>query len=242
MSVANPPGTSPAISPATSPATTATTATNAPARLPFSALPLEPLWLHALARLGHDAMTPLQAAALPAALAGHDLIVHVPRDAGSATIQALALLHRLDPQRFDVQAIVLCPTRDRAEAVARRIRAIAQVAGQIKVALLCTGTSIRPQIDSLIHGAHIAVGTPGRMLDHVDAASLDLRAINSLIFDAADTMLDMGFADDIAFVASRCPKARQTLLFHECPDADLPPDIARLARLWLKRARAVGRA
>lgn len=210
-----------------------------PGRERFSALPLEPMWLDALAQLGHIAMSPLQAVALPLALTGHDLVVQVRPGAGSVTMLAVALLHRLDPQRFDVQTVVLCPTRDRAEAVAQRIRDLVRVAGQVKVAVLSAGTSMRPQIDSLIHGAHIVVGTPGRMLDHLDAASLDLRAVHTLIFDAADMMLDMGLADDIAFVATRCPKGRQTLLFHASPDADLPPDLARLARQWLRRPRLV---
>lgn len=196
------------------------------------------MWLDALAQLGHVSMSPLQAAALPLALAGHDLVVQV-RQGGSVTMLAVALLHRLDPQRFDVQTLVLCPTRERVELVARRVRQLVRVAGQVKVALLCSGMSIRPQIDSLIHGAHIVVGTPGRLLDHIDAASLDLRAVNTLIFDAADTMLDLGFADDIAFVARRCPKARQTLLFHASTDVDLPPDIAHLARQWLRRPRTI---
>ncbi len=206
---------------------------------PFSVLPLEPVWLDALAQLGHGAMTPLQAAILPLALAGHDLIVQIRQGGGSATALTIALLHRLDPCRFDVQTLVLCPTRERAEHIARRIREIAECAGYIKVATLCHGTPLRPQIDSLIHGAHIVVGTPGRVLDHIDAASLDLRAINTLMFDRADTMLDMGLVDDIAFVASRCPKARQTLLLHGSDDVDLPPDIARLARFWLRRPRNV---
>lgn len=206
----------------------------------FADLPLEPMWLDALSQLRQFTMTPLQAATLPLALAGHDLIVQVGRG-DSASTQAIALLQRLDPCRFDVQSLVLCPTRERAERIGRRIREIAQFVGFIKVAMLCHGASIRAQIDSLIHGAHIVVGTPGRILDHIDAASLDLRAINAVVFDQADTMLDLGLVDDIAFVASRCPKARQTLLFHGCADADLPPDIARLSRLWLRRPKLVAR-
>lgn len=222
---------SPAPGPISSPPAT-------PRREPFSALPLEPMWLDALAQSGHVMMTPLQAAALPLALAGHDVMVQV-RHGGSATMLSVALLHRLDPQRFDVQALVMCPTRDRAEVVARRVRRLVRFAGQVKVALLCSGMPIRPQIDSLIHGAHIVVGTPGRLLDHIEASSLDLRAINTVIFEGADRMLDMGFADDIAFVASRCPKLRQTILFHASPDVDPPPDIARLGRRWMRRPRAV---
>jgi ATP-independent RNA helicase DbpA len=144
---------------------------------------------------------------------------------------------RLDPRRFDVQALVFCPTRDRAERVAQCAQRIARCAGYIKVATLCNGASMRQQIDRLIHGAHIAVGTPGRLLDHVDAASLDLRAVNTLVFDEADLMLDMGFVDDLAFVASRCPKARQTLLLHGSADPEPAPDVVRLGRRWMRRPR-----
>lgn len=206
---------------------------------PFASLPLSPAWLDALSRAGHETMTAFQAATLPLALSGKDLVVQRGRDDDVAMTLALALLHRLDVRRFDVQALVLCPTRDRAESVAHCLRDITRAARHIKVALLCHGGSMRLQIDSLIHGAHIAVGTPGRLLDHVDAASLDLRAINTVVFDGADTMLDMGFVDDIAFVASRCPRPRQTLLFHRCADADLPPDIARMGRLWMRKPQII---
>ena len=224
--------------------TSAPSAPSAPAAalaagVPFSVLPLEPMWLDALARLGHATMTPQQAITLPLALGGRDLVVQLREGAGSATMLTIALLHRLDPQRFDVQALVVCPTRERAAHVARRIGEVVRVTEHVKVALLCHGMPIRPQIDCLIHGAHIVVGTPGRLLDHVDAASLDLRAINTVILDQADTMLDMGFVDDIAFVAGRCPKARQTLLLHRSGDAEPPPDIARLARQWLRRPRVI---
>ncbi|RZT38475.1 DEAD/DEAH box helicase [Cupriavidus agavae] len=211
-----------------------------PAGAPYSALPLAPVWLDALARLGHAAMTPLQATMLPPALSGRDLIVQTADPGDDAALAlALAVLHRLDPQRFDVQALLLCPTPDAAERVARRIRALTQPMDHIKVALLCHGAPMRLQIDSLIHGAHIVAGTPGRMLDHVDAATLDLRAVNTVIFDRADAMLSMGFVDDIAFVASRCPRLRQTLLMHGAATGELPPEIARLGRLWQRRPRQV---
>ncbi|WP_341248190.1 DEAD/DEAH box helicase [Cupriavidus pauculus] len=203
----------------------------------FSALPLAQTWLDALAQSGYDAMTPVQAAVLPLVLAGHDLILPMPSEDDSIVALAVAVLHRLDPRRFDVQALVFCPTRDRAERVAQCAQRIARCAGYIKVATLCNGASMRQQIDRLIHGAHIAVGTPGRLLDHVDAASLDLRAVNTLVFDEADLMLDMGFVDDLAFVASRCPKARQTLLLHGSADPEPAPDVVRLGRRWMRRPR-----
>ncbi|MWL85845.1 DEAD/DEAH box helicase [Cupriavidus sp. SW-Y-13] len=218
----------------------------AQAGAPYATLPLAPDWLDALARLGHDAMTPLQASMLPAALSGRDVIVQVRRDrqtndsdADSELALALAVLHRLDARRFDVQALWLCPTPDAADRVARCMRGLAQSVGHIKVAMLCHGAPMRMQIDSLIHGAHIVVGTPGRLLDHVDAATLDLRAINTVVFDQADTLLELGYVDDIAFVASRCPRLRQTLLMHGSADADLPPDLARLGRLWMRRPHLI---
>ena len=94
---------------------------------------------------------------------------------------------------------------------------------------------MRPQVDSLIHGAHIVVGTPGRILDHIDRGSLDLAAINTLVLDEADRMLDMGFFDDIAYIASRCPKERQTLLF----SATYPEGIDKLAHKFLRKPQSL---
>jgi len=210
-----------------------------PTGAPFAALPLTPALHATLAELGCAAVNPLQAAMLPGALAGHDLIVQSPPGSGRIVAFAIALLHRLDQRRFDVQALVLCPTRDRAQRVTQCIREFARAIRHVKVVTLSQGSAMRPQIDSLIHGAHVVVGTPGRILDHIESGSLDLRAVGTLVLDETDTMLQMGFADDIVFAASRCPKGRQTLLFSSSCESDLPPEIARLARHWLTKPRRV---
>ena len=202
---------------------------------PFSRLPLSAQRLATLEQLGYIGMTPIQAAALPIALAGDDLIAQAKTGSGKTAAFALALLHRLDPRRFAVQALVLCPTRELADQVTQEIRRLARADENIKTLTLCGGATMRPQLASLEHGAHIVVGTPGRILDHLQRGSLQLDALNTLVLDEADRMLDMGFFDDIAAVAKQCPKARQTLLF----SATYPEGIAKLSQQFLKQPKEV---
>ncbi|CAG9167984.1 ATP-dependent RNA helicase DbpA [Cupriavidus pinatubonensis] len=201
----------------------------------FSTLPLAPAMLATLAQLGYDEMTPIQAASLPLTLAGHDLIAQAKTGSGKTAAFALALLHRLDARRFDVQAMVLCPTRELADQVTQEIRRLARAEENVKVLTLCGGSPMRPQVDSLVHGAHVVVGTPGRILDHIDRGSLELSAINTLVLDEADRMLDMGFFDDISYVASRCPRERQTMLF----SATYPAGIDKLSQKFLRKPQEV---
>ena len=184
-----------------------------PGDLDFARLPLAPHVLANLQSLGYTQMTPIQAATLPLALAGRDLIAQARTGSGKTAAFALALLASLNPRRFAVQALVLCPTRELAEQVTQEIRRLARAEDSIKVLTLCGGATMRPQIASLEHGAHVVVGTPGRILDHLERQTLNLEALNTLVLDEADRMLDMGFADDIAQVVRACPKTRQTLLF-----------------------------
>jgi ATP-independent RNA helicase DbpA len=201
----------------------------------FGTLPLSPAALENLAQLGYVDMTPIQAASLPLALAGHDLIAQAKTGSGKTAAFALALLARLDARKFDVQAMVLCPTRELADQVAQEIRRLARAEENIKVLTLCGGTPMRPQTASLEHGAHIVVGTPGRIIDHLERGSLPLQALNTLVLDEADRMLDMGFFDDIATVARQCPKERQTLLF----SATYPDGIAKLSQQFLRNPKQI---
>ncbi|HNN16232.1 MAG TPA: ATP-dependent RNA helicase DbpA, partial [Giesbergeria sp.] len=136
---------------------------------------------------------------------------------------------------FAVQALVLCPTRELADQVATEVRRLARAEENIKVVTLCGGVPLRGQIASLEHGAHIVVGTPGRVMDHLERGSLTLEALNTLVLDEADRMLDMGFFDDIATVARQCPKERQTLLF----SATYPEGIAKLSAQFMKNPQQV---
>jgi len=196
----------------------------------FNTLPLSPATLENLQRLGYQEMTAIQAASLPPALLGKDLIAQAKTGSGKTAAFALALLANLNPRRFAVQALVLCPTRELADQVTLEVRRLARAEDNIKVVTLCGGVPLRGQLATLEHGAHIVVGTPGRVMDHLARASLQLDALNTLVLDEADRMLDMGFFDDIVTVAKQCPSARQTLLF----SATYPEGIAKLAGQFMR--------
>ena len=201
----------------------------------FSALPLAPEMQANLQRLGYLEMTAIQAAALPPALLGKDIIAQAKTGSGKTAAFALALLANLNARRFAVQTLVLCPTRELADQVTAEIRRIARAEENIKIVTLCGGVALRGQTASLAHGAHIVVGTPGRIMDHLERGHLQLDALNTLVLDEADRMLDMGFFDDIAKVARQCPKQRQTLLF----SATYPEGIAKLSAQFMRDPQTV---
>ena len=201
----------------------------------FSDLSLPAHVLANLQQLGYLSMTPIQAASLPITLLGKDLIAQAKTGSGKTAAFALALLANLNARRFAVQAMVLCPTRELADQVTTEIRRLARAEENIKVVTLCGGVALRGQIASLEHGAHIVVGTPGRIMDHLARGNLNLEAMNTLVLDEADRMLDMGFFDDIATVAKQCPKERQTLLF----SATYPEGIAKISQQFMKSPQTV---
>ena len=205
---------------------------SAPATAPgaFDVLALKPATLENLRALGYLEMTPIQAATLPDALLGRDLIAQAQTGSGKTAAFALALLANLNPRRFAVQALVLCPTRELADQVTVEIRRLARAEENIKVVTLCGGVALRGQRASLEHGAHIVVGTPGRIMDHLERGYLSLEALGTLVLDEADRMLDMGFFDDITTVVKQCPAARQTLLF----SATYPEQIEKLAKQFMR--------
>jgi ATP-independent RNA helicase DbpA len=196
----------------------------------FDTLPLSAAAQDNLRRLGYLEMTAIQAASLPAALQGRDLIAQAKTGSGKTAAFALALLAKLNLRRFAVQALVLCPTRELADQVTTEVRRLARAEDNIKVVTLVGGVPLRGQTASLEHGAHVVVGTPGRVIDHLERGHLGLDALATLVLDEADRMLDMGFADDIATIARQCPVQRQTLLF----SATYPEGIARLAAQFLR--------
>ncbi len=132
----------------------------------FSTLNLKPALFENLASLGYHEMTPIQAQTLPLVVSGKDVIGQGKTGSGKTAAFALGLLQRLDVKKFRIQSLVLCPTRELAEQVAKDIRTLARGIHNIKVLTLCGGTPMGPQIGSLEHGAHIIVGTPGRLEDH----------------------------------------------------------------------------
>ncbi len=208
---------------------------NAAESLNFSRLNLSANALANLTQLGYVAMTPIQAASLPLTLAGQDLIAQASTGSGKTAAFGLPLVEKLQATDMAIQALVLCPTRELADQVTQEIRRLARATGNIKVVTLCGGVALRGQVISLEHGAHVVVGTPGRILDHLERGSLSLQAVQTLVLDEADRMLDMGFMEDIAKVVQQCAKNRQTLLF----SATYPEGIAQLANQFMRQPQTV---
>jgi ATP-independent RNA helicase DbpA len=201
----------------------------------FNELPLAPAMLENLQQLEYRTMTPIQAESLPITLAGHDLIAQAKTGSGKTAAFGLPLLNKLNPRHLGVQAMVLCPTRELADQVTQELRRLARYLPNIKILTLVGGSTMRPQRESLGFGAHIVVGTPGRIMDHIERGSLELNAINTLVLDEADRMLDMGFYDSIAYVVKHCPRTRQTMMF----SATYPEGVTRLARQFMHQPQEV---
>lgn len=192
----------------------------------FASLPISPQQLEALQGLGYASMTPVQAQSLPLILSGKDVIIQAKTGSGKTAAFGIGLLNRLNPRFFGVQALVVCPTRELAEQVGQSIRQLASRMANVKTVLLCGGKPFGPQRDSLHHGAHIVVGTPGRIQDHLQRGTLDLKGVRTFVLDEADRMLEMGFAEVMASITSHLPKNRQTILL----SATFPDDIKTISR------------
>ncbi len=192
----------------------------------FSSLPLNTNLLKSVASLGYESMTAIQAQSLPHILAGQDVIGQGKTGSGKTAAFALGLLEKLEAGRYCVQSLVLCPTRELADQVTKEIRKIARAIPNVKVLTLCGGVPLRPQSESLQKGAHIVVGTPGRVEDHLNRDSLSLEYVNTLVLDEADRMLEMGFQPSLDVIIDKTPSPRQTLLF----SATYPDQIKAIAK------------
>jgi len=201
----------------------------------FSSLALPAGLVDNLSTLGYAHMTPVQAQSLPPVLAGKDIIAQAKTGSGKTAAFSLGVLAKLNVKRFRIQSLVLCPTRELAEQVAVEMRKLARGIHNIKILTLCGGVSIGPQIGSLEHGAHIIVGTPGRVDDHIRKGTLRLDDVETLVLDEADQMLDMGFQDTLDAIIERIPQNRQTLLF----SATFPRAIEAIAKRVLKNPEMV---
>jgi len=180
---------------------------------PFSNLKLQTNLLENLSSLSYDMMTPIQAKSLPHILAGKDVIAQSQTGSGKTAAFGLGLLEKLNVQKLHVQALVLCPTRELADQVAKELRRLARTIANVKILTLCGGMPMRAQLGSLEYGAHIVVGTPGRIEDHLNRGSLDLNSLQILVLDEADRMLEMGFQSALDAIVKHTPSQRQTLLF-----------------------------
>jgi ATP-dependent RNA helicase DbpA len=194
-----------------------------PAR--FGALGMRPELLVGIERLGFTEMTDIQARALPAALAGRDLVGTARTGSGKTTVFGLALLQRLDLADRSPQALILCPTRELAQQLTGVIRSLAVGLEGARVIPITGGAPSRPQRDALEAGAHVIIGTPGRVLHNLEMGRIATQGLRCLVLDEADRMLDMGFEEEVNAIIATLPTDRQTLLF----TATWPPAMSRLS-------------
>ncbi len=196
---------------------------------------LSPALQQAVASAGYAEPTPVQQQSLPDILAGHDLIALAPTGSGKTAAFGLGLLQRLQIERIATQALVLCPTRELADQVAKALRKLAAQMANVKISVYTGGVAIGPQQASLAHPAHIVVGTPGRLQELIDLGALKLDAVGMLVLDEADRMLDMGFGEAILAVIARLPKNRQSLMF----SATWPDEVGAVAASCLRDPRRI---
>lgn len=201
----------------------------------FSNLALSKELLENLSSLNYHQMTQIQAESLPLILAGKDVIAQAKTGSGKTAAFSLGLLEKLDVKRFRIQSLVLCPTRELADQVANEIRRLARAIHNIKVLTLCGGKPFGPQLGSLAHGAHIIVGTPGRIEEHLRKGSLSLSDVSMFVLDEADRMLEMGFQDALENICAGLPAKRQTLLF----SATFPNEIEQISARYLSKPERI---
>ena len=191
--------------------------------------------LENLNELGYLSMTPVQAAALPAILAGQDVRVQAKTGSGKTAAFGLGLLQHIDVTLFQTQSLVLCPTRELADQVAGELRRLARFLPNTKILTLCGGQPFGAQRDSLQHAPHIIVATPGRLLDHLQKGTVSLDALTTLVMDEADRMLDMGFSEAIDEVIRFARITSDAAVFGDLAGSDRGHQRSRAAKSALYR-------
>ena len=202
----------------------------------FSQLNLAPALARAVAEMGYESMTPIQAQAIPVVLTGRDVMGAAQTGTGKTAAFSLPLLQRLlkhenastSPARHPVRALVLLPTRELADQVAQQVKLYAKHT-QLRSTVVFGGIDMKPQTAELKKGVEVLVATPGRLLDHIEAKNAVLNQVEYVVLDEADRMLDIGFLPDLQRILSYLPKQRTTLLF----SATFSPEIKRLANSYL---------
>ena len=200
------------------------------APLQFAQLGLSEPVMQAVAAVGYETPSPIQAATIPAMLEGRDVLGQAQTGTGKTAAFALPVLSNIDLQQSKPQALVLAPTRELAIQVAEAFQTYSSKIPGFRVLPVYGGQPYATQLSALRRGVHIVVGTPGRVIDHLNRGTLDLSELKTLVLDEADEMLRMGFIDDVEAVLKKLPEKRQVALF----SATMPPAIRRIAQTYLK--------
>ena len=204
------------------------------ARAAFAALGLGDEALRAIADLGYGAPTPIQEQTIPALLAGRDVIAQAPTGTGKTAAYGLPIVERLDADTLQPQALVVAPTRELAIQVAEALHALGKYREMVTLPIY-GGQPYERQLRALARGVQVVVGTPGRLLDHLNRGTLNLSSVHTVVLDEADEMLNMGFIEDIEAILAALPEKRQGALF----SATIPPRIASLAQRYLSEPERV---
>ena len=200
------------------------------ASLRFADLGLPPAVMAAVNAVGYESPSPIQAATIPALLQGRDVLGQAQTGTGKTAAFALPVLAQIDMAKTKPQALVLAPTRELAIQVAEAFQKYAAQMPGFHVLPIYGGQSYAPQLSALKRGVHVVVGTPGRVIDHLERGSLDLSQLKTLVLDEADEMLRMGFIDDVEKVLKKTPEGRRVALF----SATMPSQVRRIAQTYLK--------
>lgn len=201
----------------------------------FKDLSLSSDILKAIADMGYQQASPIQARAIPLIVQGQDVVGLAMTGTGKTAAFSLPLIDKIDAQQRHAQMLVLCPTRELAIQVANEISKFLRYKKSISVLAVYGGQSIETQLRMLKRGVQIIVGTPGRLIDHIERRSINLNAITSVVLDEADEMLDMGFRPDIERILQKTPANRQTVMF----SATMPNDIIDLVKKYQKNPQTV---
>ena len=196
--------------------------------LPFNSLPLSEETLKAIEEMGFTNASPIQAEAIPFLLQGRDVIGQAQTGTGKTAAFGIPIIEQLDPEEKKIQAIVLCPTRELALQVSEELKKLSKFKRHVHLLAIYGGDPIDKQIKALKRGVSIVVGTPGRVIDHINRGTLILNSVKTIVLDEADEMLDMGFREDIEDIMKELPEERQTVFF----SATMPKPIMVLTQKY----------
>ena len=208
---------------------------NLMSEITFKDLSLSPTILKAVEEIGYIKPSPIQAEAIPVVLSGKDIIGQAQTGTGKTAAFMLPILEKIDPKNRNVQALVLCPTRELAVQVHEESKKFARNSKDVNILSIYGGQSYDPQIRALKKGVQIVVGTPGRIMDHMKRGTLKLEHLKVLVLDEADEMLNMGFKEDIETILEKTPTERQTVMF----SATMPREILNIAKTYQKNPEIV---
>src|SRR5882757_1371940 len=201
----------------------------------FSELGLSPELLKAIDKLGFEQASPIQAESIPVLMQGRDVVGQSQTGSGKTAAFAVPAIEKVDPLQRTVQVLILCPTRELAVQVSEEVHKLAFFKRGIHALPIYGGQSYERQFSGLKQGAHIVIGTPGRVMDHMRRGTLRLDALKIVILDEVDVMLNMGFRDDIELILEATPKERQTVFF----SATIPRPIQQLIEKYAREPQNV---